>query len=76
MVYQIVFIILLHVFLIFGKFVAILLELTIAASMESDTNVTEQVCAVSNNSMSMVELEQRCFLSCNEVCDSLWFRNQ
>ena len=28
-------------------------------------------CAISNNSMSMVELEQRCFLSCNEVCDSL-----
>ena len=36
----------------------------------NDATVTEQVCAVSNNSMSMVEIEQRCFLACDEVHDS------
>ena len=59
-------------FLIFGKIVAIWALMSgEVASNESNTTMTEQSCAISSNSMSMVELELRCFLSCDEVCDSL-----
>ena len=53
-------------FIIIGKFADILNgELA-----SNDTPMIEPVCAVSNNSMNMVNLEQRCFLSCtdHEVC--------
>ena len=55
-----------------GKFVAITSILNDELeSNTNDTTMTEQACAVSSNSMNMVELEQRCFLSCDEVHDSL-----
>ena len=43
----------------------------LAMNGELAATTTEQVCTVSSNFMSMVELELRCFLSCDEVCDSL-----
>jgi hypothetical protein len=52
------------VFIIIGKFAAIT---TSVLNDELATNVTVEVCAISDNNMNMVELEQRCFLSCDKV---------
>ena len=53
-----------------GKFMAITSINDELESNINNTTITEQVCAVSNNSKNMVELEQRCFLSCCEVRDT------
>jgi hypothetical protein len=52
------------IFIVIGKFAAIT---TSIFNDELATNVTEEVCAISNGNMSMVELEQRCFLACDKV---------
>ena len=43
----------------------------LAMNGELAATTTEQVCTVSSNFMNTVELELRCFLACDEVCDSL-----
>ena len=67
---MLIFVAFITIVVIVGKFAATASILNDELA-SNDTTMTEQVCAISNNSRDMVELELRCFLSCDEVCDSI-----